>query len=64
MSCLVCLSPHAFKNSIKQHKVIISIRAYKIIVTVSDQWNRKKTSTKIISTGKVKYGREENTSIN
>ena len=34
-----------------------------MIGTWSDQWNRNKTSTQTISTGKVKDGREANTSI-
>ena len=35
-----------------------------MIGTGGDQWNRKKTSTKMISTGKVKDVREENTPVN
>ena len=30
----------------------------------SDQWNRKQTSKKTSSTGKVKYGKDTNTTIN
>ena len=35
-----------------------------MIVIGSDKWNRKKTSTKMSSTGKLTYVREANTSIN
>ena len=57
------LSSNEFKQLIKKHEVNILRRAYRMIVTGNDQCNRNKTSTKNISTGKVKYGREVNTSI-
>ena len=52
------------KSQQKQHKVKFSSRADIGIGTGWDQWNRKKTSTKTSSTGKVKDRREANTPIN
>ena len=48
----------------KQYKVKISSGTDIGVGTVSDKWNRKKSSTKTISTGKVKDKRETNTSTN
>ena len=38
-----------------------SEQTYRILQGESDKWNRKKTSTKKSPTGKLKYGRDTNT---
>ena len=57
------LSSHAFKKSIKTTQGQNLRREYIIIGTGSDKWNRNKTIKKMMSTGKVNDGREENISI-
>ena len=63
MSCMTGLSSHAFKKSIKTTQGQNLRREYIIIGTGSDKWNRNKTIKKMMSTGKVNDGREENISI-
>ena len=46
-----------------QYKVKVSSRADIGIGSGSDQWNRKKISTKTSSTGKLNYRRDTNTPI-